>query len=357
VDSGDGATRSGRRTIYDVAEHAGVSLATVSRYLNGSGYVGARARGRVEAAIRDLDYVPSQPARALSRRRTGLVVLGVRHISNPRWPEVALVMEDLLRERGLNLVLMSIGVDRERELAALDQALRLRADGFAIAMAHFEPGDFDRLRAAGTQVVSLAGFVADSTVDAIFPDRPGAVEVAVHHLAGLGHRRIALFDSIANERAMSSRVVAHARALEQAGFDADPALVLGVDLAILTAAEEIATRVRDIGATAVVSVGDVLAIGLWLGLERIGLRVPDDVSIVGMDDIEAAVAVRAGLTTIAFDRYEQGRRIVELLLARMDGTGPPEPVHHRLEPRLVVRGSTATLASHQRGGALIAQTR
>src|SRR5881394_2012719 len=111
VDSGDGAARPSRRTIYDVADHAGVSLATVSRYLNGSGYVGARARARIETAISELDYVPSQPARALGGRGSGLVVLGVRHISNPRWPEVALVMEDLLRARGLSLVLMSIGVD------------------------------------------------------------------------------------------------------------------------------------------------------------------------------------------------------------------------------------------------------
>jgi LacI family transcriptional regulator len=360
VENGTGAARPSRRTIYDVAEHAGVSLATVSRYLNGSGYVGARSRVRIEAAISALDYVPSQPARALGGRGSGLVVLGVRHISNPRWPEVALVMEDLLQARGLSLVLMSIGIDRERELAALDRALRLRADGFAVAMAHFEPGDFDRLRAAGTQVVSLAGYIADGGIDAVYPDRPRAVELAVEHLASLGHQRIALFDSTANQRAMGGRVMAHADALERAGLAYDDRLVLDVDLATLTAAEDVAARVRAAGATAVVAVGDVLAIGLWLGLERLGLRVPEDVSIIGMDDIEAAVAVRGGLTTIAFDRYEQSRLVVELLLARMDGAGPSEPVHRRLEPRLVVRASTAppsvavaSAASHQRGGALV----
>ena len=360
MENGTGAARSTRRTIYDVAHHAGVSLATVSRYLNGSGYVGARSRDRIEAAILALDYVPSQPARALGGRGSGLVVLGVRHLSNPRWPEVALVMEDLLRARGLSLVLMSIGVDRGRELAALDQALRLRADGFAVAMAHFEPGDFDRLRAAGTQVVSLAGYIADGDIDAVYPDRPRAVALAVEHLAGLGHQRIALFDSTANQRAMNSRVMAHADALERAGLACDDSLVLDVDLATLAAAEDVAVRVQAAGATAVVAVGDVLAIGLWLGLERLGLRVPEDVSIIGMDDIEAAVAVRGGLTTIAFDRDEQSRLVVELLLSRMDGTGPSESVHRRLEPRLVVRGSTAPppsdqvgAASHQRGGTLV----
>ena len=149
---GDAAMHSVRRTIYDVAEHAGVSLATVSRYMNGSGYVGAEARARIETAVRELDYVPSQPARALGGRGSGLVVLGVRHLDNPRWTELALEMETYLREHGLSLVLMSIGTERERELGALEQMRRLRAEGVAIAMAHSAPRDFDKLRRAGIRV-------------------------------------------------------------------------------------------------------------------------------------------------------------------------------------------------------------
>src|SRR5688572_1761893 len=256
-----------RRTIYDVASHAGVSLATVSRYLNGSGYVGAKARTRIEAAIRELDYVPSQPARALGGRGSGLVILGVRHLENPRWTEMALAMETFLREHGLSLVLLSIGTERERELAALEQMRRLRAEGVAIAMAHAEPGDFERLRRAGIKVVTLAGYVADPTLDAIFPDRPHGVEIAVEHLVGLGHRRIAVFDSTANQRAMETRVEAHLAVQRRFDLEVDPSLVFGVEQATMTAAGGLAPRVRDSGATAVIAVGDVLAIGLWLALE------------------------------------------------------------------------------------------
>jgi DNA-binding LacI/PurR family transcriptional regulator len=357
VSAGDAAasSSSARRTIYDVAERAGVSLATVSRYLNGSGYVGAKARDRIEAAIRDLDYVPSQPARALGGRGSGLVVLGVRHLANPRWTELALAMETQLRENGLSLVLMSIGTERERELAALEQMRRLRAEGVAIAMAHSAPGDFDKLRRAGIKVVTLAGFVADPAVDAVFPDRPRGVELAMEHLIELGHRRIAVFDSTANLAAMETRVEAHLHVLRRFGLEADPCLVLGVEQATMEAAGEMAERVRESGATAVVAIGDVLAIGLWLGLERIGVRVPDEVSIVGMDDVELAVAVRSGLTTIGFDRDEQARGVVDLLLARMQGGGPEGPVHRRLEPRLLVRGSTAPAASEHRGGKVAAR--
>lgn len=354
MDRGDGAMKPVRRTISDVAERAGVSPASVSRYMNGSGYVGAEARARIEAAVRELAYIPSQPARALSGRGSGLVVLGVRHLANPRWTEMALAMETYLRENGLSLVLMSIGTERERELAALDQMLRLHADGVAVAMAHFEPGDFDRLRRTGMKVVSLAGFIADPTVDAIYPDRPRGVEIAVEHLIRLGHRRIGVFDSTANVSAMGTRVDAHLAILKRYHLDADPSLVFGVEQATTCAASEMAPRVRDSGVTAVICIGDVLAIGLWLGLEQLGVRVPDELSLVGMDDIELAGAVRSGLSTIAFDRHEQARLVVELLLDRMNGKGSPEPVHRCLEPRLHVRGSTAPAMSHERGGMIAA---
>jgi LacI family transcriptional regulator len=350
VVGGDGAGKSHRRTIYDVADRARVSLATVSRFMNGSGYVGADARTRIESAIRELDYVPSQPARALGGGRSGLVVLGVRHLANPRWTEMALAMESLLREHSMSLVLLSIGTERDRELAALEQMRRLRAEGVAIAMAHAEPGDFERLRRAGIHVVTLAGFVADPTMDAVYPDRPRGVEIAVEHLARLGHRRIAVFDSTANQRAMETRVEAHLAVLRRFDLEADRSLVVGVEQATMAAAGEVAPCVRDSGATAVIAIGDVLAIGLWLALEKLGVRVPADISIVGMDDIELSVAVRTGLTTIAFERHEQARQVVDLLLARMNGTGPSGPIHRRLEPRLLVRGSTAPVSAQHKGG-------
>jgi LacI family transcriptional regulator, galactose operon repressor len=250
--------------------------------------------------------------------------------------------------------LLSIGTERERELAALEQMRRLRAEGVAIAMAHAEPGDFERLRRAGIHVVTLAGFVADPTMDAVYPDRPRGVEIAVEHLARLGHRRIAVFDSTANQRAMETRVEAHLAVLRRFGLEADRSLVVGVEQATMAAAGAVAPCVRDSGATAVIAIGDVLAIGLWLALEKLGVRVPADMSIVGMDDVELAVAVRSGLTTIAFEREEQARLVVELLLERMNGTGPSGPVHRRLEPRLLVRGSTAPVTGKHVGGRVTA---
>ena len=196
--------------------------------------------------------------------------------------------------------------------------------------------------------------MADPTLDAVFPDRPRGVEIAVEHLIRLGHRRIAIFDSTANLQAMGTRVEAHVHVLEQYRLEADPCLILGVEQATMAAAGEMAEQVRDSRATAVVAIGDVLAIGLWLGLERLGVRVPEDISIVGMDDIELAASVRSGLTTIGFNRHEQARQVVDLLMARMQGSGPEGPVHRRLAPRLLVRGSTGPVTSEYRGGKVTA---
>ena len=117
MDNGDGATRPGRRTIYDVAEHAGVSLATVSRYLNGSGYVGAKARARIEAAIRDWTTCRASRRAPSAGAAAGWSSSAFATSPIPAGPRSPWSMEELLREHGLNLVLMSIGIERERELA------------------------------------------------------------------------------------------------------------------------------------------------------------------------------------------------------------------------------------------------
>jgi LacI family transcriptional regulator len=299
------------------------------------------ARARIAAAIAELDYHPSQAARALAGRRSGIVVLAVPSLANPQWPEVALAMGDRLRAGGLGLMLENVGGGREHELEGIHQALRIRADGLAISMVSFQPGDFKGLRRAGTHIVSLSRDIADPSVDAVLPDRPAAIELAIRHLAELGHRRIALLHGVGGKVAFASRVAAYRRARERTGLLAEPERLVQVpEPAVATGLAATESILRS-GATAAVASGDVLAIGLWIGLEQAGLRVPRDFSIVGMDDIDAAGLVRAGLTTVALDRVERGRLIAEVLLERLGGTGGPEPRQLYIQPRLVVRGSTA----------------
>ena len=270
-----------------------------------------------------------------------MVVLAVPNIANPQWAEMARAMEMRLREDDLSMVLINVEGGRDREVAAIDQAHRLHADGLAISMLEFQPGDFRRLRRAGTHVLRLGRDIHDPSVDGVLTDRVAAIRLGVEHLVGLGHRKIALVDGPAHHLSVRARVESHDAALNAAGLGASAALLIHLPELTAEAGRSAAGAVLRAGATAAVTSNDALAIGLWLGLEQEGLEVPRDFSIVGTDNIEAAALVRGGLTTVALDRREFGRMAAELLIQRMDGTRVSPPCQIFIQPCLVVRASTA----------------
>lgn len=340
-DESAGVLSSARKTIYDIAKRSGVSPATVSRYLNNTSNVSATFRQRIAQAIEEFDYQPSQVARALAGRRTGIVVLAVPNIDNPRWPEVARALESRLADAGLSLVLINLGPGRERELAGLDRVYRMRAEALAVSMLTYEPGDFSRLQRAGTHVVSVSNDITDPTIDAVIPDRLTAVQLAIAHLAGLGHRQIAYVDGPARLPGVRARIAAYRAARAQAGLELEPDQVIHVPEPTSPNGGAFVRDVIEAGMTAVVAANDAWAIDLWMGLEQAGLQVPRDRSIIGMDDIPAAALVRTGLTTLALDRAARGRLAADLLLERITETGPDAARQLSIPPRLVVRSSTA----------------
>jgi LacI family transcriptional regulator len=338
-----------RKTIYDIASRSGVSPATVSRYLNNTSNVSPAFRERIATVIKELDYHPSQAARALAGHRTGIVVLAVPNIDNPRWPEVARALESRLADAGLSLVLINLGTGRERELAGLQRVFRMRAEALVISMLTYEPGDFSQLQRAGTQVISVSNDIVDRDISAVLPDRRTGVQLAVQHLAGLGHQRLALIDGPARLPGVQARISAYRDACERASIALEPDLFVHMPEPTMASGDAFILNVLGTGATAVLATNDTWAIDLWMGLERLGLRVPADVSLVGMDDIPSARLVRTGLTTIALDREARGRAAADLLIERRaDAMARPRQV--LIPPRLVVRASTAPPAPNGRGG-------
>lgn len=349
-------TVPGRNTIYDIAQRAGVSPATVSRYLNNSARISPELRQDIADAIVDLDYQPSQIARALAGQRSGIVALAVPDIANPRWGEVARGLESTLAAAGFSLVLVSINPDidrqREIELGVLDRAYRMRAEGLVVSMRTYQPGDFNRLRQGGGHVVSISNDIIDATIDAVVPDRITAVHQGIAHLAALGHRRIGFIDGPGSLAGVDARGAAYRAACRQAGLESDPRLIITMPEPALGNDGSFVHDVLDMGATAALATNDAWAIALWMGLERAGCQVPRDFSVVGMDDIPMAAFVRAGLTTLAMDRLERGRLAAEILLQRIAGLQTEGPRRILIPPHLVVRASTAAPAARSQRVAL-----
>ncbi len=345
----------GAPTIYDVARVAGVSPATVSRVLNGSAPVVPATRARVEAAIRQLDFYPNDLAPGRTRRGTGMVGIVVPDITNPLWAEVALGAEETLRTSGYGVILTNTGDSPDRQEEAIAMLRRKRADGLLVAALRHAGPSLRRARAAGIPVVLLSRGADDGTFDLVTVDARRAAFLATEHLLQLGHRRIGLLGGPPDEQTTAVRRKGYLDALASYGIGSHEAaswMVEGPGWGLAAGRRRMSELLgRGAGITAVVAVTDVMAMGAWQMLAEAGLRVPDDVSLASLEDIELAGVVPPGLTTAGQPPADRGRIAAEILLERLHTRSSVEPhealpagsVPRRvvLQPRLVRRGSTA----------------
>ena len=331
--------------IADVAAKAGVGAGTVSRVLNDSPRVSAATRARVLAAIEALDYRPNPLARGLSRGRcqtVGVVVPFFTHASAVE--RLRGVVAELDTSR-YDLVLFNVEspVHRDEHFAALTR--RDRADGLLVMSLPPPSSDLERLAAAGVPVVMLdaRGTGAGAEAPSVVTDDVEGGRIATRHLLALGHERIAFIgdepDNPLGFVSSAERERGYRATLEDAGVDVRPELIRHGphvrSVARRRTEELLARRERP---TAVFAASDTQALGVLEAVRAAGLRVPEDVSVVGFDDIE--VSSYAGLTTVRQPLYESGRRAAALLLEVLGAEGPIAPVHQQLELDLIVRSTT-----------------
>jgi LacI family repressor for deo operon, udp, cdd, tsx, nupC, and nupG len=324
----------------DVARRAGVSMATASRALSNHPHVAAGTRARVLAAAEQLSYVISPEASRLAGGVTGRVAVVMPHIS--RWFFATLLdgLEQVLREAGLDVLLYHVGDAADRRDFFQRLPARRKVDAVAVLGMPVRDDERDRLELMGVHIVAAGGQVENYPYVSI--DDAAAGRQAVDHLIFLGHRRIgmiALFDPAEpGWPASPGRTLAYRAALADAGLPADPELVVTVAWGGLNGADAMARllSLRD-PPTAVYAHSDEVALGAVCTLRRAGLRIPEDMSVVGIDD--HPMAELADLTTVAQPVLEQGvlagRMLLELLAGGSGTDGATVPT------RLVVRGSTA----------------
>ena len=313
-------------TIADVARRAGVSTATVSRVLSGVGRASPATHARVEAAARDLGFRPSDVARSLKRRSTLTLGLIVTDIENPYFPQLVKAVEDAAIGEGYAILLCNADEDPEREASYLDLLVERRVDGLIVAASTIGSRQGEWLANAPLPAVLVNTAAPGSGLPTIMSDNRGGGAAAARHLLGLGHRRFGYLMPPPRNLDAPDRLAGVRDALDAAGLavdGADSALLIGNGAPTVTGGETAMTALLALASrpTAIVAYNDLMAIGAMRALRSGGLRVPEDVSLVGFDDVAFAAYVEPALTTLRQETAEMGRWAVATLTERIRLTG------------------------------------
>jgi LacI family transcriptional regulator len=326
-------------TIADVAEKAGVSKTTVSHVLSGKRPVAPVTRERIEQVIAELGFRPNALARSLRMQRTQMVALIIPDITNPYYPVLARGLQDALVEEGYHAFLCNTDSDKEQESAFIADAVQRKVDGIILSSLHERTQDVLKFIKSGLTFVSLGTGIDHPAVDRVATDdRQGAL-IATRFLIERGHRRIGMIGGAPHLLPSRERFAGYRAALQEAGIPFDAALFAEGDFMRVSGTQGMRRLMQQSRPpTAVFCANDLMAIGAMDVVRELGMRIPDDVAIVGYDDIEAASLVTPALTTVLNPGYEMGKAAGQLLLERLqekyDGPGRRVLVPHRFIQRV-----------------------
>jgi DNA-binding LacI/PurR family transcriptional regulator len=338
-------------TIRDVANLAGVSTATVSRVLAGIGNPKAETAQSVLRAVQELDYRPSAVARSLRMRRTNTFGLIVTDIQNPFFPELVQAADNAAREKGFSILLGSAAYDEHRAVHYLDLMVDRRVDGMIIASSQLSEEGWRWLAASPVPVVVVNAEPANVPVNLITSDNAGGGRLAAEHLIGLGHRRIAYIRGLSGFTADEPRYEGFRAACREAGIPAADLVEVRGD-GLFDGGERAMTELLAThgDVTAIASHNDMTAIGAMRALRAAQRRVPQEISVVGCDDIAAASWVVPALTTVEQQKAAMGKMAVNRLLAMLDHPDDRAPTETVLLPMILrVRESTGPLPTGRAG--------
>ena len=338
---GDRFPKPKRATIRDVAAAAGVSKATASKYVSGGDYyVSAEARSKIDAAILDLDYRPNAVAQSLANRRTFTIGVVVASLRNPFYPELVGGIEEVADPAGYTLLLGSTEADPAREAQIVQSMLQRQVDGVIMASVRMAADEVERLMSRGLQVVLASRDLPGLVADTVSVDNYAGGEIAGTHLIGHGHQRVGLIAGPSDIRPFVQRESGFREALRLAGVALPDDLVVRVESNI-EAGYAAMTQLLELPSppTAVFVSSDELAFGALDAAAERGVRIPQDVGLIGYDNVDFSARARVPLTTVNSNAHRLGVLAAERLTSRIAERREQEPMRQVIEPELIIRRS------------------
>jgi LacI family transcriptional regulator len=331
-----------------VAERAGVSTSTVSHVINNTRIVSADVRARVLEVIAELRYIPSAVARSLKNDKTHTIGMMVPNNSNPYFAELIQGIEDAAFKVGYNVILCNAYDDPKKQAAYLRVLMEKRIDGLILVASGADAELGGLLAAQQIPIVLVDREVAGVEADFIESDHEEGGYLATRHLLELGHRDIACVSGPTDLLPSRDRVAGYLRALKEAGVRFRLDCLVRSDF---TGEGGFAAFKQLLGLahrpTAIFASNDLMAIGGLCAASEARVRVPEELSVVGYDDIALASYATPRLTTIAQPKYDMGQRITHVLIERIMGGATPVS-RERLATKLVLRQSTAPVPASSR---------
>jgi len=337
-------------TIKDVATYAGVSVATVSAVINNNKYVSPDLVQRVHESITALGYERNSLAQGLKKQTSHTIGLIVSDITNPFFTSVARGVEDVANARGYSLILGNTDEGLQKEMNYMRLLASKRADGLIVAVTARSHEYLRSWSAQQLPLVSIDRLPSELGIDAVLIDNMAGAQQAVEHLITLGHERIGIVTGLPGITTTEERLIGYQQALAAHSISCNPALIAegnsridGGERAALQLLTQKAAR-----PTALFVTNGLMVIGALQAINRVGLRCPEDIALVGFDDFEWAAVMHPRLTTVRQPTYEIGQKAAQLLFERLERRdASPQVV--RLQPRLIIRESSgAALQSSMR---------
>lgn len=333
-------------TIYEIAEKTGFSPSTVSRALSNSGYCSPKTKAIVLEAAHQLNYIPSSAGRALKSKQTKRILFCIPDILNPFYFEMIRGTTDVLDKHGYYSMLCYTKHKLKEELKFLRLLAEQYGDGMIMVSFNFNEKNMEAIRNSPFPIVTTNPYqdsTADENYDTVYVDHTQAMYLATEHLVSLGHREIALIIGDLNEQTSRERADGYRACMDAYQLPYDDSNFFIGDYTKESgerAAKQLLKSEKQY--TAIVTANDLMAMGLMIHFAKVKIRVPDDYSLISLDNTDYAQTLHPALTSVDMKQYAIGSQAAEFLMERFRGERTERKVE-KITPELIIRDSTKAL--------------